>query len=77
MQKQGVNLIVSDTIKNKIASLAATSKYKVKTLESIIEKTLELAEFEIASNPNMYSELIITPETIADNKKYTLVKKLK
>lgn len=77
LQEQGVNLIVSDTVKNKIASLADTSQYKVKSLEDIIERTLSVAEFEIASNPNIYSELIITPETIEDNKKYTLVKKLK
>ena len=45
------------------------------TPESIIENALSVASFEIASNSELYSELIITPETIEDNKKYILVRK--
>lgn len=41
----------------------------------IIESSLALAEFEIASNPNIYESLTITEDTIKDNKKYTLVKR--
>lgn len=75
LNSHGINVIIQETAKNKIAQIANSSKYKVKELEKIIEKTLEIAEFEIASNPNLYSELIITPETIDNNKAFKLIKK--
>lgn len=75
LNSQGVKLTVSEVVKNSIAQIASNSEYKVKSLENIIERTLSIAEFEIASNPNMYSELIITPETLDNNKIYKLVRK--
>lgn len=75
LKSQGISLVIPDNIKHQIALLADSSKYKVKTLEEIIERTLELAEFEIASNPNQYTELIITKETLDNNKVYKLIKK--
>ena len=47
----------------------------MKKINEIIDKALAIASFEIATNPNIYEELIITEETIKDNKKYTLVKR--
>ena len=44
-------------------------------INEINDKALAIASFEIAINPNMYNELIITEETIKDNKKYILVKR--
>ena len=37
---------------------------------------LSNASYEIAKNPKEYSELVITPDAIKDNKKYTLVRKM-
>lgn len=75
LNSKGINISISDQVKDKIALIAENSLYKVKTLECIIEKLLTEAEFEIANNPNLYSELIITPETIDNNKAYKLVRK--
>lgn len=77
LNSQGINLVIPNIVKNKIAQKALSSEYRVKSLEEIIDRALLVAEFEIASNPNVYSELIITPETLDDNTKYKLIKKLK
>ena len=45
--------------------------------DEIVERALSDASFEIATNPEIYSELIIDDKTIEDNKKYTLVKRIK
>ena len=60
---------------DKIAYKATTKNHGVKTLDEIIEKTLQVAEFEIASNPSLYSELIITAETPDNNKAYKLIRR--
>lgn len=76
LHQNGVELIMDDEVLKTIALKAAKQKYGARSLDEIVETTLAAASFEIASNPNLYEQLIITPETITDNKKYTLIKKL-
>lgn len=74
-KKQNVDLIVVEEARKAIAEEALKKKLGARSLDEILETALSDASFEIATNPNMYNELIITKETIKDNKKYTLVKK--
>ena len=74
---EGVELIVNDDTKLAIAKEAEKQKLGARSLDEIIENALSKASFEIAMNPNIYEKLIITPETINDNKKYKLVRKKK
>lgn len=75
LSNQGVSVKLDNAVINEMAFIASNSNNGVKSLEEIIERTLSVAEFEIASNPDLYSELIITSETIRNNSAYTLVKK--
>lgn len=75
LNNQGVILKAEEPYIKEIANIASKSINGVKCLEEIIERTLSVAEFEIASNPNLYSELIITDKTITDNKAFTLIKR--
>lgn len=75
LKNNGVKLRIIEGTMNEISNRTMNSKYGVRSLDEIVEKTLSLASFEIANNPELYSELIITPETIKDNKKYTLVRR--
>lgn len=75
LKGRGIELTVQEKALNEIADKAIKQKYGARSLDEIVETALSLASFEIASNPEKYSELIITPETIHDNKKYILIKK--
>lgn len=75
LNNNGVNLVIDDEVLKTIALRAAKQKYGARSLDEIVETALAAASFEIASNPNLYEQLIITPETIEDNKKYTLIRK--
>lgn len=75
LNSQGIKLKVEKSAIDKIAYKATTKNHGVKTLDEIIEKTLQVAEFEIASNPSLYSELIITAETPDNNKAYKLIRR--
>lgn len=75
LSTNGVTLTVEEDTLKEIAAKAVKQKYGARSLDEIIETALSAASFEIATNPKEYSELIITPETIKDNKKYTLVRK--
>ena len=83
MQKQAAfwlalaqcRLEISEEVINMIARLAYDRKLGAKSINEILESSLALAEFEIASNPSLYESLIIDKSTIKDNKKYTLVKR--
>lgn len=75
LSSKGVILSITDDTLNEIAKQAVEKKYGARSLDEIIEKALSEASFEIASNPDTYSELIISPDTINDNKKYTLIKR--
>ena len=75
LNNQGITVKAEEPVIKEIATLATKCTNGAKSLEEIIERTLSVAEFEIASNPNQYSELIITADTIQNNKAYTLVRK--
>lgn len=72
---KGVELVVEDDALKEIASIAAKQRYGARSLDEIIETALQEASFEIARNPNQYSKLIVTEETIKNQKAYTLVKR--
>jgi len=75
LNNKGIEVKIEKTAIEKIATMATKNNHGVKSLDEIIDRTLEIAEFEIASNPDLYRELIITAETTDNNKSYTLVKK--
>ena len=66
---------LSEEVINMIARIAYDRKLGAKSINEILESSLALAEFEIASNSSLYESLIIDKSTIKDNKKYTLVKR--
>lgn len=74
-EAKGIDLILEEDTQKEIAKKASKQKYGARSLDEIIETALSVASFEIAKNPNIYSKLIITPETIEDNKKFTLIRK--
>lgn len=74
--RKGVELKVDDAVIKFIAQKANKNNYGARGLDEIVERALSIASFEIAINPDKYSELIITEETIEDNNKYKLVKKM-
>lgn len=75
LNSKNIEFNISDEVIKIIADIAYNRKSGAKSINEIIESSLSLAEFEIASNPNIYESLIITEDTIKDNKKYTLVKR--
>ena len=72
---QGIKLTVSDEVINAIADKAEKQELGARSLDEIVETALSRASFEIAMYPNEYEELVITPETIKDNKVYRLVRR--
>ena len=77
LKDKGVTLTIEDGTYETIAKKAEKSKFGARELDSIIEYALSNASFEIATNPDKYSELIINKDTVEDNKKYKLVLKNK
>lgn len=75
LNSKNIEFNISDEVIKIIADIAYNRKSGAKSINEIIESSLALAEFEIASNPNIYESLTITEDTIKDNKKYTLVKR--
>lgn len=75
LEKFGIQLIVTNNALNEIAFLADKQGFGARSLDVIIEKALSVASYEIASNPEVYNELIVTEETIKNNKVYTLKRK--
>ena len=75
--KKGVDLIIKNEVYDAIAKKACKSKFGARDLDSIVETALSVASFEIASNPNKYSKLIIDENTINDNSKFILVEEEK
>lgn len=70
-----VKLTIPKEVILQLAELAYKKKMSLNDVSELIEKMLSVVSFEIANNPDMYEEVIITSETIQDNKKYTLVKR--
>lgn len=75
LNSKNIEFNISDEVIKIIADIAYNRKSGAKSINEIIESSLSLAEFEIASNTNIYESLTITEDTIKDNKKYTLVKR--
>jgi len=73
--KRGIKLTINENACKAIATKASKSQFGARDLDSIIERALSVATFEIATNPEKYSELIIDEETINNNEKYTLIKR--
>lgn len=73
--KKNIELIIDENTLKEIAAKASKQKYGARSLDEIIETALSVASFEIAQNPDLYSKLIITEDTIKDKKNYTLIKK--
>ena len=70
-----IKLTISDEVISNLANLAYKNKMSLNDLSDFIENMLSIASFEIAKNPAEYKELVITPDTITDNKAYTLIKR--
>lgn len=74
-KKREIDLIVEEATKKAIALKASNNNLGARSLDEIIETALSEASFEIATNPSAYEKLIITPDTIEDNKIYTLIRR--
>lgn len=72
---KGIDLVFDDKAIEAVAKKADKNNYCARGLDEIIERALSAASFEIASDPEKYSSLIITEETIEDPKKYVLTRK--
>ena len=67
----GINFIYDDKTIEAIAKKADELKLGARSIKKIVENALYFANYELFSKNN-YSELIISPETIEDNKQYIL-----
>lgn len=74
-KKLGVKLVLEEGTNEAIAELSSKSMYGAREIDVIVEKALEEASFEVALNPEVYGELVISPRTIRDNEKYRLIRK--
>ncbi len=70
-----IKLTLSEEVINTIAKYAYENKMSLQDLSELMENILSNASFEIAKNPDMYEELVISPETIKDNNKYKLIRR--
>lgn len=75
-ERNGVRLIIKDDAYEAIAKKASESQFGARGIDEIVENALSLASYEIACNPEMYSDLIISKETIDNNENFKLVKKM-
>lgn len=71
-----IKLTIPEEVINMIANYAYKNKLSISDIGELVEKMLSNASYEIAKNPKEYSELVITPDAIKDNKKYTLVRRM-
>ena len=76
MERQGIKLTLEEGVKAAIAKKAVKDNFGARSLDEIIDRALSIASFEIAKNPELYEELIITEDTIKDNNSYKLVRKI-
>ena len=68
---RGIRFLYDDKTIEAIARKAVELKRGARSIKKIVETALGAANYEIQSN-RRFNELIITPETIEDNKKYIL-----
>ena len=67
----GINFMYDDKTIEAIARKAIELKRGARSIKKIVERALAEVNYEIFSN-NHYTKLIISPETIEDNKQYIL-----
>lgn len=67
----GITFMYDDKVIEAIARKAIELKRGARSIKKIVERALAEVNYEIFSN-NHYSKLIISPETIEDNKQYIL-----
>lgn len=70
-----IKLTFKKEVINRIAKEAYEKRMSQTDIRDYIENLLSKASYEISMHPNLYKELVITPETITDNKVYKLVKR--
>lgn len=75
LERLNIKLTIEDKAITKISEIMKENNYPDGEVDEIIDKALALASFEIATNPDMYEELIIDENTIIDNKNYKLIKR--
>lgn len=75
LSKKNIKLNISEEVIEEIAKQAYNRRLGAKSINEIIESSLSIAEFEIASNPSAYESLTIDTNTIKDKNKYTLTKR--
>ena len=69
--QRGVNFIYDDATIEAIAKKAIKLNRGARSIKKIVEKALAVANYELYSS-KPYHELIISPETIEDNKQFIL-----
>ncbi|MBQ8681731.1 MAG: AAA family ATPase, partial [Bacilli bacterium] len=74
-EELGVSVNVEEEIYNLVAERALKKNTGARGLTSVIDNLFIKAMNDISQNPDSYSELIITKETLDNPKKYTLVRK--
>ncbi len=73
MSARNIELVYDEDTIRAIAEKADKLKEGARGIKNIVEQALLLSEFyTLSSNYRKYKQLIITPETIEDNKKYIL-----
>lgn len=71
LANRGIKFIYDDATIEAIAKKAVALKRGARSIKKIVETALAAASYEVQSNKR-FNELIITPETIEDNKKFIL-----
>ena len=71
LEEIGMRFKYDDNVVKAIAKKAIIIDEGARSIKKIVEKALEVADYEIFSNNN-YKELIISEETIENNKKFIL-----
>ena len=71
LEQKGIRFIYDEETIEAIAKKAVALNRGARSIKKIVEKALADANFHLYSS-RPYSELIISPETIEDNKKYVL-----
>lgn len=71
LEEIGINLIYDQSCIDKIARKAYKLGFGARSIKKIVEQAFEVIKYKAFSRGH-YSELIITPETFDDNKKFIL-----
>ena len=69
-EKEGVILNATDEYKDEVASLAYEMKTGARGLNNVVEESTSLAYQDILENPDKYSEIILTGDTVKNPKNY-------